>query len=162
MQGQARVQLMVTCSRQLTFCAGHRVKGHENKCANVHGHNYRLIVTAHAPDLDAIGRVIDFSVLKERIGGWIEQEWDHTMILGMDDGELGDLIQPFNKKPVAYLEKNPTAENLAAYLLREVCPVVLHDTGVEVVEVELWETDNCKATVRKEPNPPMPPSDATP
>ena len=31
--------MKLTCTRRLQFCAGHRVYGHESKCANVHGHN---------------------------------------------------------------------------------------------------------------------------
>lgn len=42
----------ITCTRRLQFCAGHRVLGHEGKCARPHGHNYTLFVTAKAVKLD--------------------------------------------------------------------------------------------------------------
>ena len=54
---------MITCTRRIQFCAGHRVMGHEGKCRNLHGHNYVVFVTAQADELDSVGRVIDFSVL---------------------------------------------------------------------------------------------------
>ncbi len=73
-----------TCTRRIQFCCGHRVHRHEGKCANLHGHNYVLFVTAQG-SLDSVGRVIDFSVLKERIGGWIDQNWDHGFVLGVED-----------------------------------------------------------------------------
>ena len=64
---------MISCTRRIQFCAGHRVLGHENKCANAHGHNYVAYISARSNDLDKVGRVIDFSVLKEKIGGWIDE-----------------------------------------------------------------------------------------
>ena len=64
----------ITATRRLQFAAGHRVHGHEGKCRHLHGHNFVVFLTAAAENLDAVGRVIDFGVLKERIGGWIERE----------------------------------------------------------------------------------------
>src|SRR5262249_24520110 len=51
----------VQCARRITFCTGHRVLRHEGKCAHLHGHNYTAIVHAAAPDLDGLGRVVDFA-----------------------------------------------------------------------------------------------------
>ena len=141
---------MITCTRRIQFCAGHRVMGHENKCAHLHGHNYVAMITATANDLDRVGRVIDFAVLKNRIGGWIETHWDHGFILWQQDGAALALLggwSPSNgvAQKLALLPSNPTAENLAAYLLHTVCPSELEGTGVEVTRVELWETENCRA-----------------
>lgn len=154
---------MISCTRRIQFCAGHRVFGHESKCANMHGHNYvaffharkdpsAVVAVGENDETDSIGRVIDFAVLKERIGGWIDTHWDHKFIVNMDDkpcmaafdafGFAGDSdngashwIAPFN----------PTAEGMAEYLLNTVCPQVLADADVEVFKVVLWETENCFA-----------------
>ena len=40
---------------------------------------------------------------------------------------------------------NPTAENMAHFLLTEICPAVLKMTEVTVTKVEVWETENCYA-----------------
>lgn len=138
---------VVTCTRRIQFCAGHRVLGHEGKCAHPHGHNYVAFITAHAAQLDAVGRVIDFSVLKQSIGGWIDATWDHGFLFCQEDEEMGDIFLRSSWKHHA-LEINPTAENMARYLLEVVCPVQLEGTGIEVREVTLWETENCFATVR--------------
>ncbi len=150
---------MLTCTRRLTFCAGHRVLGHEGKCAHLHGHNYVVEVTAYAM-LDSIGRVIDFSVLKGKIGGWIDENWDHGFVYFREDGQLGSLFGFVRENtPDGWVDTpgalhgsksfacpfNPTAENLATYLLRIVCPEVLKLTGVEVTHVRVWETENCWA-----------------
>lgn len=126
--------------RRLQFCAGHRVLDHESKCANAHGHNYVAYFHAESQGLDKLGRVIDFSVLKERIGKWIDENWDHAFIVFKDDREL---IAALKDHKLFALGQNPTAENMAQFLLDEICPEVLQGTGVEVVKVVLWETENC-------------------
>jgi len=134
--------------RKIHFCSGHRVLNHESKCANLHGHNYVAWVYAECPRLDSLGRVIDFSVLKEKVGGWIDRNWDHTTILFKEDKELMFCATAMAKnKPVFEADFNPTAENMAEFLLKDVCPVVLIDTEVRVTKVELWETENCKVVV---------------
>jgi 6-pyruvoyltetrahydropterin/6-carboxytetrahydropterin synthase len=132
------------CTRRLQFCAGHRVFGHESKCANPHGHNYLAYVEAHADALDTIGRVIDFSVLKERIGGWIEANWDHGFIHYCNDLAMYNALQELHGKSFS-LPMNPTAENMALYLLSVVCPLVMDGTGITVRSVTVQETENCSA-----------------
>jgi 6-pyruvoyltetrahydropterin/6-carboxytetrahydropterin synthase len=134
--------------RKIHFCSGHRVLRHESKCANLHGHNYIAWFYAEADQLDALGRVIDFSVLKEKIGAWIDENWDHTTLLYKEDSQLVQISSLFEaNKPVFLCSFNPTAENMAEYLLKVVCPTVLHSTGVRVTKVELYETENCKVEV---------------
>jgi 6-pyruvoyltetrahydropterin/6-carboxytetrahydropterin synthase len=144
--------MTTTAIRRLQFCAGHRVLGHESKCANPHGHNYVVFLHARGirQDLDGLGRVIDFSVLKEKIGSWIEEKWDHTSILFSEDRELIAAMERFEAtKKVFIMPMNPTAENMARYLLDFVAPHQLENTGVEVFKVALWETENCLAEVTK-------------
>jgi 6-pyruvoyltetrahydropterin/6-carboxytetrahydropterin synthase len=40
---------------------------------------------------------------------------------------------------------NPTAENMAKYLLEEVCPGLLEGTGGVATRVRIWETDESYA-----------------
>lgn len=135
--------------RKIHFCSGHRVHMHESKCATLHGHNYVAFFHAEADEgLDSLGRVIDFSVLKEKIGSWIDLHWDHTTILYENDVETIKLVdQCEKKKPLFILPVNPTAENMGEYLLRQVCPKVLEGTGVVVTKIVIWETENCYAEV---------------
>jgi 6-pyruvoyltetrahydropterin/6-carboxytetrahydropterin synthase len=46
-------------------------------------------------------------------------------------------------KPCRYyvLPYNPTSENMAMYLLREVCPKLLAGKGVNATKVVLWESE---------------------
>lgn len=152
---------MLTCTRRLTWCAGHRVQGHEGHCRRLHGHNYRVLLTArvkplasgialpHRDQLDDLGRVVDFSVLKDKIGGWIEAHWDHSFIVDQSDGEALAALAKVEGQTVYKLRWNPTAENLARYLLEIVGPRVLEGLDVELIHVKVYETDNCSASASK-------------
>jgi len=106
---------------------------------------------AEADSLDNIGRVIDFSVLKEKMGGWIDKYWDHNFIIFKEDHDtiyaLDHCVQP---KETFKLPINPTAENMADYLLHEIAPKEMIGTGVRITKVVLWETENCYAEVSLE------------
>lgn len=136
---------MITCTRRIQFCAGHRVYQHESKCRNLHGHNYVALFEASAPQLDRIGRIVDFSVLKDRIGGWIDEHWDHGFLYWVEDEEIRAALEKITLQKTYTLPHNPTAENMANYLLCVICPRVLNGTGVSVIRVTIWETENCYA-----------------
>ena len=145
---------MESCARKIHFCYGHRVMHHESKCATLHGHNGVLwIYATPVQGLDALGRVIDFSVLKAKIGAWVEDNWDHTMILFKEDHKTIELVAqaPAYKKPFIF-DTNSTAENLAKFLLWEVCPKLLKGHGVIVHKIIFYETENCLAELSLIPN----------
>jgi 6-pyruvoyltetrahydropterin/6-carboxytetrahydropterin synthase len=142
-----------TCTKVLRFSAGHRLLNHEGQCAQLHGHNYRAEITAATLSwhLDAIGRVVDFSVLKAKLGAWIDREWDHAFIVNLDDEHAIHALHLFTQlsgltQRIAYLDRNPTAENMARQLFH-VGNELLHPDGVQVVRVRLWETATCFAEV---------------
>ena len=141
---------LITCTRRLQFCAGHRVLNHENKCAHMHGHNYVVFFEAAVEQLDGIGRVIDFSVLKERFGDWIDQNWDHGFIYWDKDAEVKAALDAMGEERRYEMPSNPTAENMAGHLLMHVGPELLSDTPVYLTSVRIWETENCYADAMME------------
>lgn len=133
---------MITASRYHDISVGHRVVGHENKCRFLHGHNYRVHFECEGT-LDQVGRVIDFGVIKSRLCLWLEENWDHCFLLWSEDPYFEQLKRFPGVKSVPF---NPTAENMAEYLLRIVTPIQLKGTGVCVVKVTVEETRKCSAT----------------
>ncbi len=126
----------------------HRIPMHESKCRAYHGHRYVAEIHCVADELDEAGRVVDFGVVKERVGGWIDRNWDHTAILMKGDPDPAcQAIAEANRgagRPVYWLEQPPTAENLVAELAG-VSNRLLASSGVEVVRIRLWETPNCSS-----------------
>jgi 6-pyruvoyltetrahydropterin/6-carboxytetrahydropterin synthase len=138
----------ILCTRKIEFDAGHRVREHEHRCAFVHGHRYVAEFTFQAEQLDRLGRVVDFGVIKERLQNWIDDNWDHTCVLHEADSELGTFIAEFTGQKIFYLPYNPTAEQMALYLLEEICPKLFPEKSLRCVSVLLRETPNCSAEVR--------------
>ena len=131
--------------RRIKFCAGHRLHRHGGKCEFFHGHNYvaDFYITNH--EVDSVGRVIDFADLKARFKGWLDEHWDHGFILNEDDHNGISAIKMVDPCKYFVLPYNPTAENMARYLLDVVCPGLLADTDVEATRVVIWETEEAFA-----------------
>jgi 6-pyruvoyltetrahydropterin/6-carboxytetrahydropterin synthase len=134
-----------TCTRRIEFDAAHRVMQHESKCKNLHGHRYVIEATFAAKGLDTLGRVIDFGIVKEVLGRWIDDNWDHATILFDKDQALGAAISAQTGQKIFYLGANPTAENMADYLIHNICPALFDSHGVSCVRLRLYETPNCYA-----------------
>lgn len=126
-------------TREIWFCYGHRLLHYNGKCRHLHGHNGRAVISLEADRLDALGMVMDFTRVKEVVGGWIDTALDHKMLLHRDDPVLPMLRQ--QGEPVFVMDVNPTAENIARLIYEYAA-----GQGFPVVEVQLWETDSCFAT----------------
>ena len=134
--------MTMTVTRYHDISAGHRVFGHESKCKNMHGHNYRIHFTIGANSLDSVGRVLDFSAIKEHLCMWVENEWDHKFLL-WDQDPLLTFSKYDEENSFVAVPFNPTAENMAKYLVEVVGPQVL-PAGTQLVEVTIEETMKCR------------------
>lgn len=148
--------MKLSATRYHDFSCGHRVVGHESKCALLHGHNYRVRFSVSAgATLDGVGRVIDFSVIKTLLCEWVEENWDHRLLIWAEDPEVQNLRahaygEAFKllADSIVWVPFNPTAENMAAYLLLEIGPRQLQNTGTHLVRVVVEETRKCSVTAR--------------
>jgi 6-pyruvoyltetrahydropterin/6-carboxytetrahydropterin synthase len=153
-------------TRRLEVDAGHRLLNHEGKCRNYHGHRYVVEVTCAERDrLDAVGRVLDFGVVKERFGGWLDKYVDHGMVLqrgdpmiavlyeqaartanGTSDMEYGSDGTLFHipSPKLTIIDMPPTAENFAEWFYIAAC-AVLPLNQLVVLKVRVHETPNCYA-----------------
>lgn len=140
---------LITVERYHDISMGHRVVGHENKCRHLHGHNYRIHFVCTAPSLDPLGRVIDFGVIKSTLCQWLEQEWDHKLILWSQDPLL-PALRALTPEDIVEVPFNPTAEQMAVYLVEEVGPALLEGSGVSLLRVRVEETRKCSATYSRD------------
>lgn len=144
--------MKLSCIKEISFCVAHRIYGHENKCANLHGHNYKLnlYVSSYSSELDKLGRIVDFSQIKEKAKGWIDTNWDHNTIIFNQDEMLLQAIVNLNQDKEPYIvDYNTTAEQMALYLINEVFPNLFKDDNFEVYKLDLFETDTSWVTVDK-------------
>lgn len=134
--------MTVELVRRISFCAGHRLLGHEGKCAHFHGHNYlaEFHVQSVSGEFDAVGRVVDFAEIKSRLKGWIDEHWDHAFLLWDQDANGIAAIESVDPPRLFLLDRNPTAEVMADYLVRVAAPPLLGPIGIHCTRVALWET----------------------
>lgn len=134
---------------------GHRIPNHGSLCAHPHGHRYVAEITIEGPVIEekgceAEGMVKDFGEMKLMINSMIVNKWDHSFMVYKDDPFAAVLAQfernlwyPLAGEKLRTREVDfiPTAENIAAEIFRKLF------NAMRVVEVTVWETPNCKATV---------------
>ncbi|TYR37047.1 6-carboxytetrahydropterin synthase [Sphingobacterium phlebotomi] len=136
---------MILAERYHDISCGHRVVGHEGKCRFLHGHNYRIHFTIAADQLDVIGRVVDFSVIKTTLCAWLEEHFDHKFLIWEKD-ELLPQLQEVTRDSLVVVPFNPTAENMAKYLVERIGPQQLKDYPVRLISCKVEETAKCSAT----------------
>lgn len=134
-----------TITRRFEIDAGHRLVNHESKCRNIHGHRYAFEVTVRlrAGALDSVGRVIDFGVVKEKVGGWLDLAWDHGFIADKDDVVARAFMLETGMK-CCIIDTPPTIENLVR-LVFNATNTLLEPDGIECVQVRGYETPMCFA-----------------
>ena len=138
---------MITAERYHDISMGHRVVGHENKCRHLHGHNYRIHFVCEADQLDALGRVIDFGLINDRLCQWLEEHWDHRLMIWQEDPLLPEL-QRIASEDLCIVPFNPTAEQIAQHLVHVVGPQCLAGPGIRLTSCRVDETRKCSATCR--------------
>jgi 6-pyruvoyltetrahydropterin/6-carboxytetrahydropterin synthase len=137
--------MALTIMRRIRFCAGHRLYQHGGKCEHFHGHNYVADFFVTGDEQDTVGRVIDFAQLKALTKGWLDEHWDHSFLINRADHNAIEALQQVVPSRFFVMPYNPTAENMARYLLEEVCPQLLAGTGGRAVRVRIWETEDSYA-----------------
>lgn len=133
---------MIEVTVKIEFDTGHRVIGHQDKCKFLHGHRFVLKITAKSKELNELGMVVDFGELKQIMKEWIDKNFDHTVILYDKDKELGEWISEYTGQKIYYLAANPTAENIALHLKKDIIPTLFDKKPFEVIKVKLHETPN--------------------
>ena len=124
-----RLWTMFEVMIERNFSSAHQLRGYKGKCENLHGHNYKIEIYARGRELNNIGLLVDFVELKEAADE-VVQYLDHRNI---------NELPPFDE------ELNPSAENLARYILERVASRV-QDQRVQIYKVRCFETPTSVAT----------------
>ncbi len=109
------------------FSAAHSLRGYPGDCARVHGHNWIIEVYVRCAELDAIGIGIDFRDIKTALA---------DVLSGLDHSDLNDLA--------AFAEQNPTSENIARFIYRQLCKRI-NSPSIRVSRVKVCETPGAGA-----------------
>lgn len=111
-----------------SFSAAHLLADIGGKCEELHGHNFKVEITASAEKLDSNGLLIDFRLLKKHLGDILE-DIDHKYLNAL----------------TSFSGINPSAENIARYIFEKMEEKV-KSSGVNMVRVKIWESENAAVT----------------
>ena len=123
---------MFKVTKEMYFSASHHLRNYNGKCERIHGHNWRVLVTATGSKLDNGGMLIDFHLLKDAMKKVIDK---------LDHNDLNQ-VAPFDKI-------EPSAENIAKYICDEV-GLMLNNECVTISKVSIWETTTSRADYIKD------------
>jgi len=111
------------------FDAAHALRGYPGVCYRLHGHTWEIEATVVGSELDEIGILYDFKLLKEDLNEVLDR-YDHLYL---------NEIPPFS-------EISPTAENLARVIFERLAEKIA--PCVTLLEVSVWESPVAKLTYR--------------
>lgn len=100
---------------QFTFAASHFLTKYHGKCEELHGHNYKIVITIK-DKLNEDGMVLDFKILKSVVREEVYEKLDHK--------HLNDIID------------NPSAENIAIWIWEKL------ENKLPLFRVTVYETEN--------------------
>lgn len=112
----------MTVNRVFHFAASHFLKEYKGKCENLHGHNYKLIISVGG-DIKKDGMIIDFTEIKNIV--WSE------VLTTLDHSHLNDILD------------NPTAENISLWIFERL------EKKINLEKITLYESHDCFVELTK-------------
>jgi len=110
------------------FSAAHHLVAYPGACAVLHGHNWKVDVYVQGDQLDELGMLIDFTVLKASVGR-LMNELDHTDLNTHSE----------------FSDENPTSERIAKFLYRRLA-VDAENENYKISKVTVHETPGSMAS----------------
>lgn len=105
-----------------SFSAAHHLVAYPGACAVLHGHNWAIEIFVKGDELDELGMLLDFKVLKASVNSLME-ELDHTDLNTHE----------------AFHNVNPTSEFISQFLYKRLSADV--NTGrYKISKVTVYET----------------------
>ena len=104
------------------FEAAHLIKNYPGKCARLHGHNWIVEAIVKGSELNELGILIDFKILKSELKKILD-ELDH---------------QYLNELKI-FSDKNPTAENIAKIIFEKFADNKIF-TNSKLSAIKIYET----------------------
>jgi 6-pyruvoyltetrahydropterin/6-carboxytetrahydropterin synthase len=124
--------------KEVHIDASHRLLHYQGKCANLHGHRWKVEVWIEGIPDTTTGILVDYTLIKNLIG-----KFDHQIILNRDDPMVA-CIEKFQH--VITTPGDPTSE-LLAVLIRDDLQDLCRKRAIvaEVTKIRVWESPSCYA-----------------
>ena len=119
--------------KEVQIDTSHRLLYYQGKCANLHGHRWKIEVWMEGEPDEKTQILIDYSLIKQVIN-----KYDHQIILNAKD-PMVPRIQEFH--PVITTPGDPTSE-LIASIIRDDLLATCRERGIAatVTKIRVWES----------------------
>lgn len=114
------------------FEAAHFIRGYAGKCSRLHGHNWQVAALVRGEELDALGMLVDFKIVKAELNKILD-EFDHRFLNELD----------------TFATDNPTAENLARKIFQRLAASNIFGGSTKLYAVKVHESPNSCVTYRE-------------
>ena len=111
------------------FEAAHFIDGYDGKCARLHGHNWNVEAIVRGTELDALGMLVDFKILKAELNKILD-DFDHRFLNELE----------------TFAAENPTAENLARKIFERLAASEIFSSTTKLHAVKIYESPNSCVT----------------
>ncbi len=108
------------------IASSHILPGYPGKCAQLHGHTWKVEVTLQGETLDHLGLLTDFRKVKKDLEAFLDT---------LDHKHLNDLP--------AFRDVPPSTENLAKHIYEGFAPLC---RPLTLKKVQVWESDRTSVT----------------
>jgi len=115
---------------------GHRLPEHFDKCRNIHGHSYKMLIELEG-EPQSNGMVMDYYDLKNIMKPVIEN-LDHAFLVYNKDKEIIEFLDKMKSKKVV-VDFQSTVENICIYFLKEINKIDF-PPNIRQVKVRVYET----------------------
>jgi 6-pyruvoyltetrahydropterin/6-carboxytetrahydropterin synthase len=127
--------------KEVQIDASHRLLHYQGKCANLHGHRWKVEVWVEGEPDAKTNILIDYNLIKQAVA-----KYDHQIILNQDD-PMVSAIKPFQH--VITTPGDPTSE-LLALIIRNDLYEICRTQGIEaaIPRIRVWESPNSYAELK--------------
>ncbi len=109
---------------ETSFSSAHHLLNYKGKCENMHGHNWKVEVTASGETLDKSNILIDFKLLKKEINEIVDY---------LDHKDLNTLEE--------FKGESPSSEFIAKLIYKKA-----KEKFPNISRVDVWETATSRAS----------------
>lgn len=111
------------------FEAAHFIEGYAGKCARLHGHNWTVEAIVRGEELDKLGMLVDFKILKAELKKILD-DFDHRFLNELE----------------TFAQDNPTAENIARKIYQRLASAEIFSGSTKLHAVKVHESPNSCVT----------------
>ncbi|HPB80632.1 MAG TPA: 6-carboxytetrahydropterin synthase QueD [Spirochaetota bacterium] len=114
-----------------SFAAAHQLRGYKGKCENLHGHNWKVVLSVKGSVLNDIGLLVDFGDLKAML---------RETLAELDHHNLNEVT--------SFMKHNPSSENIARYISDRISEKLSgSQTAPAIIDsVTVWESATSRCT----------------